>query len=45
MGGHIEFCAGLAFKDSKFLITFGFQDNSACVLSVPEKIIEQLLQL
>jgi len=45
LGGHIEFCAGMAIKDSKFLITFGFQDNSAYILSIPEFIIKQLLNL
>ena len=43
LGGHIEFCAGMAIKNSEFLITFGFQDNSACLLAIPENIIESLL--
>jgi len=45
LGGDIEFCAGMAFKDNYFYITFGFQDNSACLLKVPENIIEGLLNL
>ena len=43
LNGHIEFCAGMAIKNSQFLITFGFQDNAACLLGVPEHIVESLL--
>jgi hypothetical protein len=45
LGGEIEFCCGLAFKDNMFLVTFGFQDNSACLMGIPEKIFEELLVL
>jgi len=45
MGGHIEFCAGMSYKDGNFYITYGFQDNSACLLCVPEKIFEEMLNL
>lgn len=44
LGGNIEFCCGLALKDGMFLATFGFQDNSACLMGIPEKIIEELLE-
>jgi hypothetical protein len=45
LGGDIEFCAGMAFKDEHFYITFGFQDNSACLLKVPENLIKGLLNI
>ena len=43
MGGHVEFCIGLAHKDDYFLMTFGFQDNAAYLLKFPESIIEEVL--
>jgi hypothetical protein len=43
MGGHVEFCIGLAHKDDYFLMTFGFQDNVAYLLKFPESIIEEVL--
>lgn len=45
LGGEIEFCAGLAFKDGIFLATFGFQDNSACILGIPEKVIKDIFNI
>lgn len=35
MGGQIEFCCGMARSGSNILVTFGFQDNAAFVLSMP----------
>lgn len=43
MGADIEFCAGMAQKDDKMLITFGFQDNAAYILEVPITLIEEYL--
>jgi predicted GH43/DUF377 family glycosyl hydrolase len=43
MGGHVEFCVGLAIKDNDFLMTFGFQDNAAYLLKFPESVIEEFL--
>lgn len=43
LGAKIEFCCGLAKRENDFLITFGFQDNAAYVLSVPEKIVEDMI--
>ena len=43
MGGHVEFCIGLAQQGSDFLMTFGFQDNAAYILKFPEKILEDML--
>lgn len=45
MGGHVEFCVGLAQKGSDFLMTFGFQDNAAYLLKFPESIIEEYLNV
>lgn len=45
LGGEIEFCAGLCYHDGMFLATFGFQDNSACLLGIPEIIIKELFGL
>lgn len=45
MGGHIEFCAGLMYKNNTFICTFGFQDNSACLLTIPESFISNMLKL
>jgi hypothetical protein len=43
LGGKIEFSCGLAKRENDFLISFGFQDNAAYILSVPEKIIEEMI--
>lgn len=43
MGGHVEFCIGLAYRNEEFLLTFGFQDNAAYLLTVPESVIEEFL--
>ena len=39
MDSEIEFCCGLAFKDGNVLISFGFQDNSAFILKMPEECL------
>lgn len=43
MGGHVEFCVGLAQKDSNILMTFGFQDNAAYLLQFSEKLFEDII--
>jgi|TARA_Y100000022_G_scaffold199579_1_gene212390 hypothetical protein len=43
MGGHVEFCTGLAQKGNDFLMTFGFQDNAAYILQFPEKVFDEIL--
>lgn len=43
MGGHVEFCVGLAIHNDNMLMTFGFQDNAAYLLKFPEKLIEEYL--
>jgi hypothetical protein len=41
--GHIEFAAGLAKYHDDYLISFGFQDNAAYILRVPEKVMEDFI--
>jgi hypothetical protein len=43
LGAKIEFCCGLSKRENDFIITFGFQDNAAYILSVPEKIVEEMI--
>ena len=43
MGGHVEFCIGLALKDDNFLLSFGFQDNAAYLLKFPQSVMEEFL--
>lgn len=43
MDGEIEFGCGLALYEGDFLCTFGFQDNAAFLLRIPEAMIEKLL--
>lgn len=42
MGGEIEFCCGLARHKNSLLITFGFQDNAAFLLSMPNKVFDNI---
>jgi hypothetical protein len=39
MGGRVEFCCGLAEYEGDLLLSFGFQDNCAFILRVPEKLV------
>ena len=43
MSGHVEFSIGMVKCDSEFLVSFGFQDNAAYVLKVPETVVEEML--
>jgi len=43
MGGHVEFCVGLAQQGTDFLMSFGFQDNAAYLLKFPEKVFEDFI--
>lgn len=45
MGGEIEFCCGMTQYNSDLLITFGFQDNAAYVLKVPNHMIDDIIGL
>ena len=45
MDGEIEFACGMALYKSDLLLTFGFQDNAAFLLRIPEKMIDEILGL
>tara|TARA_A100000172_G_scaffold81160_1_gene73456 strand:- start:2806 stop:3816 length:1011 start_codon:yes stop_codon:yes gene_type:complete len=42
MDTRIEFCCGLVYKDNNFIISYGFQDNAAFALKMPENVLEKL---
>jgi hypothetical protein len=39
----IEFCAGLAQLNDTLLITFGYQDNAAFILSMPDTVMNDMV--
>jgi hypothetical protein len=41
MGGKIEFCTGACLHENNLLISFGRQDNSAYILTIPVPILER----
>ena len=43
--GDIEFCCGLALHNNNFLVSFGFQDNVAFILSFPESLLYNLVNV
>lgn len=43
MGGHVEFCVGLAIHNGSMLATFGFQDNAAYLLKFDDSVLEEFL--
>lgn len=43
MNAHVEFCIGMAKKDDYFIMTFGFQDNAAYLVKVPDRVIERFI--
>jgi len=43
MDGLVEFCIGMGELDDNFIITFGFQDNAAFILSTPKTVIKNFL--
>lgn len=43
VGGHVEFSCGACFHKDKFLITFGFQDNTSFLLTVTPEYLEKFL--
>jgi hypothetical protein len=43
LDARIEFCAGAAVLDGDLLISFGFQDNAAFVLRVPNLVVEEMV--
>lgn len=44
LDAYIEFAAGAAVKDGNLLISFGFQDNAAFILEVPNTVVDQMIQ-
>jgi hypothetical protein len=44
MEGRVEFCAGAAKYGDDLLVSFGFQDNSAFVLQIPNTVINELIE-
>jgi hypothetical protein len=45
MDGEIEFSCGLVDKGDSYLISFGFQDNAAYLLSVPKNVVEEFVNV
>lgn len=43
LDGRIEFCVGAAMQGDDLLVSFGFQDNAAFILRVPQPVIEDLI--
>jgi hypothetical protein len=43
--GAIEFAVGMCEYGDDYLITFGFQDNAAYLLRVPQKVVEDFIEL
>lgn len=43
MDGQVEFAVGMCRKDNDILITFGFQDNAAFVLKLPEDMLMEYI--
>ena len=43
LDGNIEFCVGIAKHNEGLLVSFGFQDNAAFVLRVPNAVVEDLI--
>jgi hypothetical protein len=44
LDGQIEFCCGATIVNNNLLIGFGFVDNAAFVLEVPEVLVNQLIE-
>lgn len=43
MDAHVEFCVGIAKKENDILLTFGYQDNAAYLLKIPENIVGKFI--
>lgn len=44
MTGEIEFCCGATFHNGNLLVSFGFQDNSAFILRIPENVLINFIE-
>lgn len=45
MNADIEFCCGAAFVGDDLLLSFGYQDNCAFVLRMPQRILDEFLRM
>lgn len=43
MNADIEFCCGAAFYQDHLLVSFGFQDNCAFILKIPNAVVDQIV--
>ena len=43
LDARVEFCVGAAEYNGDLLVSFGFQDNAAFVLSVPRIVVDDLI--
>jgi hypothetical protein len=43
MGAKIEFCCGITPYQDDYLMTFGYQDNAAYLLRVPQKFVKEFI--
>ena len=43
LDARVEFCVGAAVFEGDLLVSFGFQDNAAFVLRVPQLVVEDLI--
>jgi hypothetical protein len=43
LDARVEFCVGATVHKGNLLVSFGFQDNAAFVLQVPQKVVEDLI--
>jgi len=43
MTAKIEFACGIANIDNNIIITFGFQDNAAFALTIPDEVFEEII--
>jgi hypothetical protein len=44
LDGQIEFCAGAAEHNGNLLVSFGFVDNAAFVLEIPNIVVESMIK-
>jgi hypothetical protein len=44
MKADIEFCCGAAWLNGELLLSFGFQDNAAFIVKMPEQLLRELLE-
>ena len=45
MSAHIEFVRGIAKYNNQLIVSFGYQDNGAYILTIPQNIINQIINV